>query len=321
MDFLLTIFVCLLLLVILYLVLNYKIIHLIEQIFKKYYQNQLKTDIQDFYRELESYAIIFENRVQRFKSLIERQEKQVTEWKNTLSNIKTTKKAKEILSTVNEMFENNTINEAKINVEEHLKNNIMRHKVTEQKNKIKENFAEEVLSDMPSHIYQQEKTESNNILETHKKFKTQKYYTSDKNNAEQMTSKSKVTKFLSNLGKPLSKSLLKTTINNKINLSQNLQNDLNQRSSMQTKDNYENKQTKPDLKLIIHEKQLVFQKNKQKTLNEEEVTHLIRDLSDTKKRPMALQVLTRGGFSISDISEMSEISNSELEATRNIYGG
>ena len=48
MDVLLTIFVCLLLLTVVYLALNYKITHSIDQIFRNHYQNQLKTDVQEF---------------------------------------------------------------------------------------------------------------------------------------------------------------------------------------------------------------------------------------------------------------------------------
>ena len=84
----------------LYVVINYKISTVVEQRFKEYYHNQVKADIQDFYGEMEIYTSILENRIQKFKLLIQQQETNLKKWSEILDNVKGSKKFKEALSNI-----------------------------------------------------------------------------------------------------------------------------------------------------------------------------------------------------------------------------
>ena len=265
MDIILTIIICLLLFVVLYLTLNHKITHLINQVFRAQYQNQLKSDIQEFYREMENYAVLFENRIQRFKGLVDRHERSLKEWKRVLSDIKTTKKAKEILHSVHEVIEKNTIEEPKpkeipretkpLVKDEKIENKESSEKSREAEDMTRpETLAEEVVANMMP------QTEDQVSLSSEKPS------------------------------------------------SQEAERPHARKSERMERPAYEKIQPpqppQPSQKLRI---------------NEEEIMHLIQDLNDHQKKPMALQVLMKSGFTIPDISEMSEIPQSELEAARNIY--
>ncbi len=338
MSVLLTIFICLLLLALVYLTLNYKIAHSIDQIFRHRYQNQLKTDIQEFYRELENYAVIFENRIQRFKNFVERQEKQITKWESILSSVKSTKKAKEILNVVDDMIKNDINNPlkkespTKVNTIDLKTKKIYKNKSMKEM-PAEENFAEEIISDMPDKLYTESKILAAKPVGVHPVQKKEESQ-DDKVPRVQRTQtrpESMVTTFLGKLGgSSLSKILLKDSAPQ---YQKNTSENFDKKSSLSDNMNNDN-QTKGDVtqgfEEIIHDKlpqptPKEYQKKgpqevKKKLLNEKEVIYLIQDLSDQKKKPMALQVLIKGGFTISEISDISKISYSDLETTRNIYG-
>jgi hypothetical protein len=58
----------------LYVLLSLKITRQVDLQMKEFYKTRIHADIQEFYREMEGYAALMENRIQRFKSLIERSE-------------------------------------------------------------------------------------------------------------------------------------------------------------------------------------------------------------------------------------------------------
>lgn len=58
----------------LYVLLSLKITRQVDLQMKEFYKTRIHTDIQEFYREMEGYAALMENRIQRFKSLVERSE-------------------------------------------------------------------------------------------------------------------------------------------------------------------------------------------------------------------------------------------------------
>jgi len=58
----------------LYVLLSLKITRQVDLQMKEFYKTRIHSDIQEFYREMEGYAVLMENRIQRFKSLVERSE-------------------------------------------------------------------------------------------------------------------------------------------------------------------------------------------------------------------------------------------------------
>ncbi|MCX7631854.1 MAG: hypothetical protein N2Z22_00825 [Turneriella sp.] len=58
----------------LYVLLSLKIARQVDLHIKEFYKTRIHADIQEFYREMEGYAALMENRIQRFKNLIEREE-------------------------------------------------------------------------------------------------------------------------------------------------------------------------------------------------------------------------------------------------------
>lgn len=58
----------------LYVLLSLKITRQVDLQMKEFYKTRIHSDIQEFYREMEGYAALMENRIQRFKSLVERSE-------------------------------------------------------------------------------------------------------------------------------------------------------------------------------------------------------------------------------------------------------
>lgn len=58
----------------LYVLLSLKITRQVDLQMKEFYKTRIYSDIQEFYREMEGYAALMENRIQRFKNLVERSE-------------------------------------------------------------------------------------------------------------------------------------------------------------------------------------------------------------------------------------------------------
>ncbi len=92
-----------------YALIRLRLSSLVEERITAYYGAEIKADIQEFYRELESYAAVLENRIGRFKTLIEREQIQFQSYRElaekldrALATLEKTKKGKEIAQLLKE---------------------------------------------------------------------------------------------------------------------------------------------------------------------------------------------------------------------------
>lgn len=67
-----------------------------EKKFQEYYKRYIEKDMLDFYREMESYGLLLQNRLESFKNNIKLQQKQLLKWEEIYEFLKKTKKGKEI---------------------------------------------------------------------------------------------------------------------------------------------------------------------------------------------------------------------------------
>ena len=102
MDILLIISACFISLVLLYILMHYKITSIVHRHFKEHYGNEVRSDMQEFYREMEGYIAIFDSKIKAFKQLISMQEKNLQEWRQLIQQVKTSPKAKKTLEQVQE---------------------------------------------------------------------------------------------------------------------------------------------------------------------------------------------------------------------------
>lgn len=58
----------------LYVLLSLKITRQVDLQMKEFYKTRIHSDIQEFYREMENYSVMLENRIRQFKTLVERNE-------------------------------------------------------------------------------------------------------------------------------------------------------------------------------------------------------------------------------------------------------
>jgi len=96
MDVVSGILISVLVLALLYVIFNYKIVRTVDSKFQELYRGKIRTDMQEFYREMEGYTVIFDNKISRFKKLIERQEINIQKWQSILESLKKTRKGKEL---------------------------------------------------------------------------------------------------------------------------------------------------------------------------------------------------------------------------------
>ena len=97
--------VFLMLLGLLYVLLSMRLTRGIETKFRETYKNQLQRDIQEFYREMESYAALVESRINRYKALVERHESILTRWQELALELKKNKKTREISEIIERSLE------------------------------------------------------------------------------------------------------------------------------------------------------------------------------------------------------------------------
>jgi len=86
----------------LYILVKNRISIMMETRLKELYRDKISTDIQDFYRELESYSAIIDNRIGRLKTLTERHEANIKAWEKIQVEMKKTKTGREFLSYLDE---------------------------------------------------------------------------------------------------------------------------------------------------------------------------------------------------------------------------
>lgn len=97
--------VFLMLLGLLYVLLSIRLTRGIETKFRETYKNQLQRDIQEFYREMESYAALVESRINRYKTLVERHESILTRWQELALELKKNKKTRDISEIIERSLE------------------------------------------------------------------------------------------------------------------------------------------------------------------------------------------------------------------------
>ncbi len=88
----------------LYVLLSARLTHQLDTRFKEHYRAQLLRDMQEFYREMESYAALLENRITRFKKLTERHEEFTRRFEEVADSLRQSKKGKQ-LSDLSEFIE------------------------------------------------------------------------------------------------------------------------------------------------------------------------------------------------------------------------
>ncbi len=345
MTAILTILVCVLLFAILYLIFNYKIVKITEKRFKEYYKAHIQSDAQEIYREMESYAAIFENRIHRFKQLLERQEDNLKEWNKILENVKTTKKAKEMLEMVQKNFQQNSNKQENerevIKKQENRKNetdkkkytgsSISPFKATKSKNKgeiskEKENLtnhspAEELMKQILTHENQSNVNKDSNSSSAPLTTVNPPHLENTKASFEGRQSKEiDIIQFLAKLGRYITNkqpthqedSFNKGSEKPQLNFENLIKNNL-------SKDMVKINQSAPQERQEEANQTRSETPKPQTTLSEKDIISFLEDLDNNKKRPDALRALLSNGFNLSDISEMSNIPYSDLRMTRNIY--
>ena len=271
MDLFLLVSCFILMLAVLYLLLSRKINHSTERIFREHYKTQFRQDMTEFYREMESYAVLFDNKIQQFKKLMDRQNDQLEVWKNILDNIKTTQKAKKIIKEVNSMIETKiTTDQPRPPKRTENKSVMAEPQVATDPgpvNKKEKNdlIAALVLDDMITNETNREKTTEPFPKETQEKKKRSSHLPQSRPKTGKEVPES------SGEGQPIPPK-------------------------------------KAGAVRVPHE------------LETDDLLLLLQDLSDSKKKPKALQVLLEHGYKISEIADMSDIPFSDLETTKNIYG-
>jgi len=106
---------------IVYLMIRRRLESMIDEKMNSHYKKQMSGDIQEFYREMESYSAIIENRILRFNKLVTRQEAGLREWDEIRNTITKTKKGKEVSRFIEENSRNTSELKAQL---QHLKETV-----------------------------------------------------------------------------------------------------------------------------------------------------------------------------------------------------
>ena len=310
MDLFLLVSCFILMLAVLYLLLSRKVSHATDKVLKEHYKTQYRQDMIEFYREMENYAMLFENKIHHFKKLLDRQSDQIEIWKMILSKIKTTKKAKEIIEEVNSMVEKgefiNPVPLKSRSLEKSEDTQLMKeNKPAESQpdqahdQEGSEPIAEQVIDDL---MTKQEGSEP--IAEQ----------VIDDLMTKQEGSELIAEQVIDDL---ITKEEGTSKVSNDISTEdKNFSDMVDRQMEVQRQEPKQNVQEPNPTKAI---KQEQTETDEQSLLGTDDLLLLLQDLSDSKKKPKALQVLLDQGYKISEISDMAEIAHSDLEATKNIY--
>lgn len=323
--------------------------------FQDFYKSYLEKDMLDFYREMESYGLLLQNRLESFKNNIKLHQKQLAKWEEIYEFIKKTKKGKEIADFLDhqrneiakisqrlEKIEKDTqsltdFSEQNRNV---IKNPINNNQSTEkmpqnperrinkpeiniQQTKNEDinyedfNIAEEILKESLSG--QPRKDPIDRQIDLARTLRKSENSHKEPKKEESST----IIKFAETIGKTLGPVLgvsnrpLPETAN-----APKARIDLSRPSSFEVKLN-ENLRNSANQVTIDREQAVPSEKkddNKISKINPEELTILIQKMqSPGKDRINAMQNLINYRFTLQDISDFSGIPLSELETTRNIY--
>ena len=320
-----------------YLVINQRITNTVEKRFQQYYHKQLKADIQEFYSEMETYATIFENRIHKFKLLVQQQETNIQKWSDILNNIKVSKKVKETLANIHNDIDSKIKSEEasiKFYTNQLTKNplikstNLKPEKTTIIHNNIQQSLP--IIEEESLSTISPAEEALNSILsgELQKKvtypIKKESLFQAD---TEEVSSNntSEIINFLAKVGRSVGGKLATPTVKN-ININPPQEEDnfsklLEKRSS----DIIEKIVVKQDV-VTVSEDAILRNASTHKAdntsikLSSDEIAFFLDDLSDPKKRPNALKALLNQGFSLQDLSDMANIPYSSLQMAQKIYG-
>ena len=95
----------LLLLAFLYVLLQFRIQKIVDTKFQREYAEKIQADMREFYREMESYTALFDNRIQKISNLIQNHRELVTRWGEISETLKKTKKGKELSDLITKSLE------------------------------------------------------------------------------------------------------------------------------------------------------------------------------------------------------------------------
>jgi len=375
----------------LYTILNIRIMKNIDVKFNEKYKHQIHQDIIDFYRELESYSALFNNKINQLKKLNEYQSENLKKWNNVFSDIKKTRKGKAIIeafektttsekkviellqniNTAQEKIDTTNINQSGNNFHKTQYKSVENKKIKETpvNNRIKrQNIAEELMLDTQKESYNKEKLiEENSIINNNKPFEEQKTI-KPKNTPVLEKKESKFLSIVNRIGKSIRPIILKDEDTNSKEEKPNFANEIKQQIIEKTtqvtniennfrKENlnlkttyipHENRKEKVDEKNNIIEKEITKDSSADKFLNnlqevsdsskdinesnekeiiqntinisKEEMQDALLKMNDSNQRPISLKILLNAGLNISEIAMLTKISQSQLQATKSIYG-
>ena len=288
---------------ILYILLKFQLSRGVEEKFNQSYKSRIQADVQEFYREMESYAALMENRILQFKKLVEREEN-VLKYQDLLEQIKKNKKGKQISAYV----------ERSIAKEQQLLEAI--HALKEDSAQIMQQFSktkkEKIAHREPSPAAEihQARVERNHPLPKEVSQSEAKSTSAEKNSIVDVLGVigKKVTPILTG-EKP--SPVIETKVTERrpeprITRSFNDQLLENMHILPPIEDNDQGQVTRPGL-------------TERKKLSRNELEQAIIDLNDSSKRPAALGLLLSQGLTVEEISDFSGLPYSDLSATKSIY--
>ena len=342
---------------IVYIILQYRLSGMISEKMQKFYKDQMVNDMQEFYRELESYSAILESRILRLKNLVDRQEGSVREWNSIGLQLGKSKKTKEIQTflELKQKEEKALWSEVEL-IKEEL--NRMRSGTSPQLRKvvspappppgvkkrvkstppkkapaIKEDqdtsLAEELLSDFNApDTFQRIGSPQRPTPKTSRPEPLPEQVNEPETKAEGVDKS--LLNILSSIGKSISpmlgeKKQTESSLENpdesqvaKDNFKKMMQDKIPESTPAVAIEKTIRKNPTP-VEVQHIEAPAVATPKAVKRLDPEELVKLIEKLGHSSQRPNALRSLLENGFSIDQISDLSKIPHSDLEMTRNIY--
>lgn len=339
-----------------YMLIKNQVFKALEERLHSLYKDKIEADIQDIYREFESYSAIIDSRINRLKILTERQEASVRAWEAIQSDLKKSKTAKEVLGYLEEFQGKSALNPDEI---EKLKKEIISDlkKYLADKLSLEKIKAPAVLSEKipeketparkaaPERKSQPVARPQLNFSKTDEDFNAAELILEDlteekisvapkssrtsfpgemssitpKPQVEKEAGESKLLSTLASIGKTLSPIFLKPD------------NGPKEPVPPARKPGNFNELIKKEAVLQTEAPARIRQgETKEKAVLEEKVSmdsqlspsellSLIESLKISRTRPQALKSLLGHGFELNQIAELSSIPYSDLELTRNLY--
>lgn len=353
--------------VVLYLVFHFKISTLIEDYFQKKYRAYILHDMQEFYREMETYSLMFDSKIKIYKNLITHNDRLIKDlsalWEKIHSDPdgKTMQVLMEKISNKKDEHENKVLDainvlEKKININTQSKLNatkdIMQDEPQQQKHKISQNPSNDynfILNEdllLPDSIDSEILSTNSPLVERTKHIKTKPIITKQNNRiikeSDSNISLSKITStVLKSIGSIFGEFMgveqisQKTPIATESNQKTNIISDTTHKNldiekekfmnfiqnSNQTKysntDHYQKNIANKQVNSTIQKSTLM--PNQIITKDTDDFHKLLEALKAPLKRPSALRKLLKQDYTIDELALLSQVTESELFATKRIY--